>query len=64
MAKSTKTPISVRLTAEELKLLDKAAARHGGNKTAAIVAALRQEAGANDISRETVIAWIRTHTKG
>lgn len=63
MAKSTKTPISVRLTAEELKWLDKAAARYGGNKTQAIVAGLKREGGQNEISKELLIAEIARRLK-
>lgn len=41
MGKNLKTPVSVRLNDEELRLLDAAAARFDDNKTAAIVAGLK-----------------------
>ena len=41
MAKTVKTPVSFRLSQEEMELLDQAAALFDGNKTKAFVEALR-----------------------
>jgi len=41
MGKSTKTPVSVRLSDDELDLLSQAAEQFGGNKTKAMVEGLK-----------------------
>lgn len=61
MGKHLKTPVSLRLGAEELKLLNDLAAKHGG-KQGAIVAGLRALAGKNDLTQEQVIDWIKRNT--
>lgn len=51
MGKHTKQPVSLRLSEEELALLDAMAERHGG-KSAAIVAGLRALEKRNAITPE------------
>lgn len=58
MGKSTKTSISVRLSTAELELLDRVAARHGGNKTKAIVESLRLTESKRELSKEALLAEI------
>lgn len=58
MGKSAKTSISVRLSTEELTLLDRVAARHGGNKTKAIVASLQLTEAKKELTKEQLIAEI------
>lgn len=55
MGKHTKQPVSLRLSDEEMVLLDAMAKRHGG-KSAAIIAGLKLLDGQNDISVEDAIA--------
>ena len=55
MGKSAKTPISVRLDAEELALLDKAAAKFDGNKTKAVVAGLRAVLDGKELSKAQLL---------
>ena len=62
MAEHLKKQVAVRLSDESHKLLAKLAKRHKG-KAAAIEAALRKLDGDNDITKETVIAWIERSTK-
>lgn len=58
MTKAAKTPISVRLSAAEMELLDRVAARHGGNKTKAIVESLRLTESKRELSKEALLAEI------
>lgn len=58
MAKAAKTPISVRLSTAEMELLDRVAARHGGNKTKAIVESLRLTESKRELSKEALLAEI------
>jgi len=55
MGKHTKQPVSLRLSQEEMDLLDAMGARHGG-KSAAIIAGLKLLSGQNAISVEEAIA--------
>ena len=57
MGQHTKTPVSLRLDAEEMALLAKLAKRHGG-KSAAIVAGLRALDGAKDLSKAELLALL------
>jgi hypothetical protein len=41
MAKVNKTPVSIRMSADELELLDQAAEQFDGNKTKAMVEGLK-----------------------
>lgn len=41
MGKSTKTPVSIRMSDDELELLNQAAAQFDGNKTKAMVEGLK-----------------------
>ena len=52
------TQKSIRFSDDELELLEAAKKRHGSFK-AAIIAGLRKEMGANDLSKEEVIEWIK-----
>lgn len=63
MEKDAKKPISVRLSTEELELLDRVAGRHGGNKTKAIVASLRLTEAKRDMPKEQLIAEIARRIK-
>lgn len=63
MGKSTKTPVGLRMDADELALLERAAKRFKGNKTKAIVEGLRLVCGQNEISKETLIAEITRRLK-
>jgi len=58
MAKAPKQAISVRLSTEEFKLLERVADRHGGNKTKAIVESLRLTEAKREMSKEQLIAEI------
>jgi hypothetical protein len=62
MGDHLKKQLAVRLSDDSHKLLAKLAKRHGG-KAAAIEAALKALDGANDITKEMVIAWIERSTK-
>ncbi len=55
MGKHLKTPVSIRLSAEESALLDAMAERHGG-KSAAIIAGLQLLAGRNATTPEEALA--------
>lgn len=61
MGEHLKKQLAVRLSDDSHKLLAKLAKIHGG-KAAAVEAALERLAGANDITKETVIAWIERNT--
>lgn len=63
MGKSTKTPVGIRMDADELALLERAAKRFKGNKTKAIVEGLRLICDKNEISKETLIAEITRRLK-
>lgn len=64
MGKNLKTPVSVRLSADELKILQQVAdERFGGNKTKAVVEGLKRLTGKNGISRETLLAEIERRLK-
>lgn len=63
MGKNLKTPVSVRLSDDELALLARAAKRFGGNKTKALVEGLKAVCGQNEISRETLLAEIERRLK-
>lgn len=63
MAKAAKTPISVRLSTAEMELLDRVAARHGGNKTKAIVESLRLTESKRELSKEALLAEIERRLK-
>lgn len=56
MGKSTKTPVSLRMDADELALLDRAAKRFKGNKTKALVEGLKLVCGQNEISKALLLA--------
>lgn len=56
MAKAAKTAISVRLSTEELQLLERVAERHGGNKTKAIVESLQLREAKKELTKEQLIA--------
>ena len=58
MAKAPKQAISVRLSTEEFALLERVAARHGGNKTKAIVASLQLTEAKRELTKEQLIAEI------
>jgi hypothetical protein len=62
VAKSNKsrgiTPVGLRLSPEEISLLDEMAARLGGRK-AAIMAGLAALDRNNDLTQDQVIDWIR-----
>ena len=58
MTKATKTPVSVRLSTEELKLLERVAERHGGNKTKAIVESLQLREAKKELTKEQLIEQI------
>lgn len=59
MGKSTKTPVSVRLSTEELSLLERVAERHGGNKTLAIVESLRLTEAKKELTKEQLLAELK-----
>ncbi len=63
MAKAPKTPVSVRLSTEELELLDRVAARHGGNKTKAVVESLRLTEAKRELTKEQLIAELQRRLK-
>lgn len=63
MGKSTKTPVSIRMSDKELELLERAAKRFDGNKTKALVEGLKLVLGQNEISKETLIAEITRRLK-
>ncbi len=57
MAKAPKTPVSVRLSTEELDLLERVAERsHGGNKTKAIVESLQLREAKRELTKEQLLA--------
>ena len=56
-----KKQTAVRLSDDATKRLAKLAKRFGG-KAAAIEAALEKLDGANDLTKEEIIAWIERHT--
>lgn len=58
-----KKPISIRLTEDEMKLLERVAARHGGNKTKAIVDSLKRTESKKELSREALLAEIERRLK-
>ena len=58
MGKSTKTPVGLRMDADELALLERAAKRFKGNKTKAIVEGLKLVVGQNEVSKATILAEI------
>lgn len=63
MGKNLKTPISVRMSPDELALLDKAAEQFGGNKTKALVEGLRQLVDGKRITKAQIIAEIERRLK-
>lgn len=63
MAKAPKTPVSVRLSTEELELLERVAERHGGNKTKAIVESLQLREAKREMTKEQLIAEIQRRLK-
>lgn len=63
MGKSTKTPVSIRMTDDELALLERAAKRFKGNKTKALVEGLKHVVGQNEMSREALLAEIERRLK-
>lgn len=63
MATEKKTPISVRLTVEEMALLDRVATRHGGNKTKAIVESLRLTEAKKELTKEQLLAELARRIK-
>lgn len=62
MGKHLKTPVSLRLSDDEIKLLDKLAKRFK-TKQAAIVAGLRALDGQNEITRSELLAEIERRLK-
>ena len=58
MAKAPKTPVSVRLSTEELELLERVAERHGGNKTKAIVESLVLREAKRELTKSQLLAEI------
>jgi len=62
MAKHLGTQKSFRFSDEELAVLEAAKDKHGTYKDA-LMAALRREAGANDLTQAQVIDWVRKHSK-
>jgi uncharacterized protein (DUF1778 family) len=58
-----KTPISIRLSGDEMKLLDRVAARHGGNKTKAIIESLQLRESKREMSKEALLAEIERRLK-
>lgn len=58
MARTPKTAISIRLTDEEMKLLDRVAARYGGSKTKAIADSLALREAKRELTKEQLIAEI------
>lgn len=63
MGKSTKTPVGLRMDADELALLERAAKRFKGNKTKAIVEGLRLVCGQNEMSKDALLAEIARRLK-
>lgn len=63
MTRDAKKLFSLRMSEEEFALLERAAKRHKGNKTKAIVEGLRKECGANEISKATILAEIDRRMK-
>lgn len=65
MGKSTKTPVSIRLTDSELELLEQAAALCDGNKTKALVNGLHALIGGHTkrITKEQLIAELQRRLK-
>ena len=63
MVKSTKTPVSVRMTDDELALLERAAKRFKGNKTKAIVEGLKLACGQNEMSKAALMAELDRRLK-
>lgn len=63
MAKAPKTPVSVRLSTEELELLERVAERHGGNKTKAIVESLQLREAKREMTKEQLIAELTRRLK-
>lgn len=62
MGKHLGTQKSIRFDADELELLEAAKKRHGSYK-AAIMAGLRKEIGANDLTKQDVLNWIERNVK-
>lgn len=63
MGKSTKTPVGLRMDADELALLERAAKRFKGNKTKAIVEGLRLVCGQNEMSKAALMAELERRLK-
>lgn len=58
-----KTPISIRLSAAEMDLLERVSALHGGNKTRAIVDCLRLTEAKRDLTKKQLLAEIERRLK-
>lgn len=63
MGKNLKTPVSIRLSDDELALLDQAAAQFDGNKTKAFVAGLNALLKPGKLTKEQLIAEITRRLK-
>lgn len=54
---------SIRLSDEEMELLDRVAAERNISKTAAIVAGLRALDAREPLSQDAVVDWIKRNTR-
>lgn len=63
MAKASKTPISVRLSTEEMELLERVALSHGGNKTKAIVESLQLREAKRGLTNAQLIEELKRRLK-
>lgn len=58
-----KTPISIRLSADEMELLERVKARYGDNQTKAIVESLKLTESKRELTNAALLAEIKRRLK-